>query len=370
MELTIGKKIAELRREGGKTQEQLATYVGVSTAAVSKWETGQAYPDITLLTGIADFFEVSVDGLLSHEVTSNEMALKQIRQSILDDVRSDNYTKALPVIMAALKKYPNDFMLLESAARLMSSKAYYSQTQAEDFRQAIAYAERAILCAPDKQQPIWLKQSISFIYDAMGEIDQAIATLKEIGENGRYDAEIGRLKRKKGETKDAKRLLQDYLWRMAFEFWGVAGELALCYQETGDIAMACEAQKLHAMFLAAFTWDTPNYADQICSSSYADVADYCKQLGQIDDMWANLEKAAYHAIRFDQSPSFDADAIKFVDSLPGNSGMSNSSQNLACYGLLETLREKFADFAQDERYTDLYRRVDEAKRSKAEAGIW
>jgi len=56
MKLIIGKKISELRRGCNKTQEQLADYVGISIAAVSKWETGQSYPDITLLPSIADFF--------------------------------------------------------------------------------------------------------------------------------------------------------------------------------------------------------------------------------------------------------------------------------------------------------------------------
>ena len=370
MALTIGKKIAELRRESNKTQEQLATYVGVSTAAVSKWETGQAYPDITLLTSIADFFEVSVDGLLSHQITNHEQALKQIHQTIADGVQSGNYDKALPIITDALKKYPNDFTLLNSAANLTASKAWFSQTKTEGFTQAIAYAERAIQCAPDKRQPICLKQSISFNYDAMGETDKAIAVLKEIGENGRYDADIARLMRKKGETSEAKQLLQRYLWNMAFEFWGVAGALAGCYQDAGDMDMACEAQKLHATFLSALTGDTPSYTDWISALSYGAVAEYCKKLGRTADMWANLERAAYHAIRFDQDPSFKMNASKFMDGLPDSDSVANNSRYLVCHGLLKELREKYADFAQDERYTDLYRRVDEAKRSKAEAGIW
>lgn len=39
-EINIGKKIIEKRKERGITQEDLATYVGVSKASVSKWETG------------------------------------------------------------------------------------------------------------------------------------------------------------------------------------------------------------------------------------------------------------------------------------------------------------------------------------------
>ena len=48
MELKIGSKIAELRKAKGMTQEQLALALGISAPAVSKWETDNSYPDITL----------------------------------------------------------------------------------------------------------------------------------------------------------------------------------------------------------------------------------------------------------------------------------------------------------------------------------
>ena len=48
MEMPTGKTIQTLRRQKGLTQEQLAEAVGVTAAAVSKWETASAYPDILL----------------------------------------------------------------------------------------------------------------------------------------------------------------------------------------------------------------------------------------------------------------------------------------------------------------------------------
>ena len=61
---TLGKRIAQLRKEKGMTQEQLAEKVGVSAQAVSKWENDVSCPDITLLPLLADLFGVSVDELL------------------------------------------------------------------------------------------------------------------------------------------------------------------------------------------------------------------------------------------------------------------------------------------------------------------
>lgn len=68
---TIGKQIAQMRREKGVTQEELANHVGVSTQAVSKWENGGA-PDVELLPKIADFFSVSIDALFGRSISDYE----------------------------------------------------------------------------------------------------------------------------------------------------------------------------------------------------------------------------------------------------------------------------------------------------------
>ena len=65
MEMTLGKRIAMLRRQRGLKQDDLANTLGVSAQAVSKWENDQTCPDISLLPKLAELLEVSVDELLS-----------------------------------------------------------------------------------------------------------------------------------------------------------------------------------------------------------------------------------------------------------------------------------------------------------------
>ena len=65
MDMTIGKRIALLRKEKGLTQEELASHMGVSPQAVSKWENDQTCPDISALPKLARLFGVTVDELLS-----------------------------------------------------------------------------------------------------------------------------------------------------------------------------------------------------------------------------------------------------------------------------------------------------------------
>ncbi len=57
----VGKKIAQLRKQKGRTQEDLAAYFNISKQAVSKWENGLSMPDILILPDIAQYFGVAMD---------------------------------------------------------------------------------------------------------------------------------------------------------------------------------------------------------------------------------------------------------------------------------------------------------------------
>ena len=61
--MTIGINIAQLRKNKGMTQEQLAEMLGVSSQSVSKWENEVTMPDIMLLPAIAGCFDITVDEL-------------------------------------------------------------------------------------------------------------------------------------------------------------------------------------------------------------------------------------------------------------------------------------------------------------------
>ena len=63
--MNFSKKLQELRKQRGLTQEELAKALFVSRTAISKWESGRGYPNIDSLREIAKFFSITVDSLLS-----------------------------------------------------------------------------------------------------------------------------------------------------------------------------------------------------------------------------------------------------------------------------------------------------------------
>lgn len=63
--LELNEKLQELRKQKGLTQEELAEILFVSRTAISKWESGRGYPNIDSLKVIAEFFNITIDELLS-----------------------------------------------------------------------------------------------------------------------------------------------------------------------------------------------------------------------------------------------------------------------------------------------------------------
>lgn len=68
--MTLGKRIADLRKQAGLTQEALARQLDLTNQAVSKWESDICCPDISLLPRLADLLGVSIDALFGRETPS------------------------------------------------------------------------------------------------------------------------------------------------------------------------------------------------------------------------------------------------------------------------------------------------------------
>lgn len=72
MKNILAGNIARYRKKAGLTQDELANGLGITYQAVSKWETEQTMPDITLLPNLAMILQVSVDKLLGYNAPQND----------------------------------------------------------------------------------------------------------------------------------------------------------------------------------------------------------------------------------------------------------------------------------------------------------
>ena len=78
----IGGFLKELRNEKNVTQEQLAEVLNVSGRTVSRWETGNNMPDISILVDIADYYDVSISEIINGERKS-EIMEKEVKETAL-----------------------------------------------------------------------------------------------------------------------------------------------------------------------------------------------------------------------------------------------------------------------------------------------
>lgn len=110
--MNIGNKIHELRKKKGITQEALASALSLSPQAVSKWESGLTYPDITMIPAIAGYFEISLDVLFDFDATKIKENVEKILAEAWEYFFSDTEWYA-ETVKAALKDYPGNEDLLE-----------------------------------------------------------------------------------------------------------------------------------------------------------------------------------------------------------------------------------------------------------------
>lgn len=126
--LNLPDNIIRLRHEKNLTQEELADFIGVTKASVSKWEKGINTPDILLLPQLATYFDVTVDELIGYEA---QLSREQIRRQyaelskdfatlpfadVLEKTRAlaHKYYACYPFLLQLCVLYWNHYMLAET----------------------------------------------------------------------------------------------------------------------------------------------------------------------------------------------------------------------------------------------------------------
>jgi transcriptional regulator with XRE-family HTH domain len=128
-EINIGANIAAYRREKGVTQEELANYIGVSKPAVSKWESGQSYPDILLLPILASYFNISVDQLIGYEPQMSKEDIRKLCAKLKDKFAKEPFDQVLAECEEYLKKYYSCWELQFQIACLLVNHSNLTGTQ-------------------------------------------------------------------------------------------------------------------------------------------------------------------------------------------------------------------------------------------------
>lgn len=110
--LNISENIVRMRREKKITQDELAAFVGVTKASVSKWETGQSMPDILLLPQLASFFDVTVDELLGYEPQLSKEQIKCCYHRLAEKFAEHPFEEVMQESEKLVRKYYSCYSFL------------------------------------------------------------------------------------------------------------------------------------------------------------------------------------------------------------------------------------------------------------------
>lgn len=141
--LNFSENLIRLRHEKQMTQEELADFLGVTKAAISKWENKQSLPDIMLLPRISGFFDVTVDELLGYEMQLSKEQIQKLYQELCRDFASQPLEQVMDKLHVLVKRYYSCYPFLLQAAVLYLNHADFAE---EPLRQQEMLLEGAAIC--------------------------------------------------------------------------------------------------------------------------------------------------------------------------------------------------------------------------------
>ena len=218
--LKLAENLIRLRREKEVTQEEVASFIGVTKASVSKWEPKQSLPDILLLPGLASYYGVTVDELLGYKP---QLGKEQI-QKIYHDLAAEFAEKPFEEVMDASRKLVKKYYSCYSFLLQISILWLNHYTFAEDQKSQMGILDETVeLCT----HIIENCKDISICNDAT--VLKAIMDLQ------------------RGRPQEALDLVEDMLspYRLASQSSGI---LIQAYQMVGDMDKAVSYTQI-SMFL-------------------------------------------------------------------------------------------------------------------------
>lgn len=315
MKLSLAENIVRLRKEHSLTQEQLAEALGVSFAAVSKWERNVATPELNMIAEIADFFEVSIDALIGYEFRNNDRqsTVNRLKRYFHDRGNEDVYDD----IEKSLRRYPNCFDVVYNCARIYKMRGL-TQNNDEYAKRALSLYNRACLLFSQNTDPAVsetsLHNEIAAVYLELSDYEKGLEILKRNNPCGINDPTIGYTLA--SACNDPKAALP-YLSTALLDLTQAHMQIAMGY-----INVYCKIKNFTDA-LAIADWalafypklENPQKQSYInkCEATLFTIRAYILlALERKAEAKESLSLAKYKAEEFDRAPSYDASNVRFI----------------------------------------------------------
>lgn len=234
--MQINRIIRDKRKEIGLTQEQIGEYLGVSTPAVNKWESGATYPDISLLPALARLLKTDVNTLLCFHEGLSKQEIGHFCKEVIDTIRQNGFESGFTMVTEKVQEYPSCGSLIHTAAMTLDGALIMSGMSVGDKekygRQITVLYERAAKSDEEqiRNRAIYMLASK---YMGYGEYDKAQDMLDLLPENDAMDKRQlqANVWIKQGKLTEAAELLERKLYLM-----GII-EIQISFINLADIAL-------------------------------------------------------------------------------------------------------------------------------------
>lgn len=257
MNLKIAEVIIKYRKEKGLTQEQLAKAVGVSTPAVSKWESGNTYPDIMLLAPIARLLGITTDILLSYQEDLSNTEILQYAKQMEDLFDSNGVEVGYCKCEGLLHQYPNSndlkyhFALLYQRELALSRFVDEGQKAMVTNRTTEIYEQ--VLASKDPKLSSAVTVNLASLYMTTNQCDRAEQLLDSLPKtNVDADALYPMLYMIQGRVEEAEKLQENKLFRSVHAALAALGILGTISERKNDFTHALYITDLSDQIIKLF----------------------------------------------------------------------------------------------------------------------
>lgn len=236
-DINIAKILLQKRKEKKVTQEELASYIGVSKASVSKWETGISYPDIAFLPQLATYFDISIDELMSYNPQMSKENIRTLRKRLNDSVGNKPLEDIFDECRTLTKKYFSCFPLLMQIGSFMINNigGLDSEKRTSLLLEAKKLFARIREESGDPSLARLALKMEAFGNLGLGDADGALFLLEDMAQEMLIPADllISPAYQMKGEMTEAKRVLQVGLYQnVVIQFNYLSNYLMLAIDDT------------------------------------------------------------------------------------------------------------------------------------------
>jgi len=314
MNIKIGAKIKALRKRDDITQERLAEVLGVTSQAISKWESESGYPDIEYMTPIANFFNVTIDYLFDHDTAEKRRKIEEYCEQYDAHYREwKPFQERIDMMRKALAEFPGEEKLLVRLATALwykwcdqsmehgsgewiNGKWVHNFEKCKSFiiwEEAAKIFEELLATSIDDSIRSECRHLLAYIYGGIGEKEKVLA-LAEKCPDCKYETLVWALNDRYDDAEMyQQRLAIGAISSLRKHFIAVA-------EKTKDLDIKIEAlNKVIDLYKFYFSDGNCGFYHVFIDGLYSMCAEALVRQNKFDEAFEALENTYYHVKQFD-----------------------------------------------------------------------